>query len=274
MQGRLSPVIDGKIQAFPAATWREEFEYAEKIGFNLIEWVLDSDSIKQNPIFYSEGRKEILFLKDKHGIDITSICCDYFMDVPLTSIKQSVRKEAKNCLIELIKICGKLNIKFIELPLVGQAEIKTKQSVFYLSTLLEEIKPLLEEADIFILLELNLDPEAIINLLRKLNSTRVLINYDTGNSAYWGFNPVNEIPLYGEYIANVHIKDCTKPDYSVFLGKGDVDFQKVFELLEEIDYQGDFILQTSREEEDYLAAKDFYDFTNNLIKEYLSGSKS
>ena len=50
MQGRLSPVIDGKIQAFPTLTWREEFEHAEKIGFNLIEWVLDSDSIKQKVV--------------------------------------------------------------------------------------------------------------------------------------------------------------------------------------------------------------------------------
>ena len=41
MQGRLSEVVDGKIQAFPWRGWQEEFRQARKIGIGLMEWTLD-----------------------------------------------------------------------------------------------------------------------------------------------------------------------------------------------------------------------------------------
>ena len=42
MQGRLSNPINNEIQAFPAKEWKKEFSKAEKIGYDLIEWVFDS----------------------------------------------------------------------------------------------------------------------------------------------------------------------------------------------------------------------------------------
>jgi L-ribulose-5-phosphate 3-epimerase len=58
MQGRLSQPINGKIQSFPKDTWREEFHLAKKIGFDLIEWVLDDD-LTSNPIIDKEKLIEI-----------------------------------------------------------------------------------------------------------------------------------------------------------------------------------------------------------------------
>ena len=49
IQGRLSKPLNGKIQSFPTNTWEKEFHIAKKIGFELIEWVLD-ENIKNNPI--------------------------------------------------------------------------------------------------------------------------------------------------------------------------------------------------------------------------------
>ena len=45
MQGRLSPPIKGRIQAFPSQTWQKEFYLARDCGFSHIEWVLDPDSV-------------------------------------------------------------------------------------------------------------------------------------------------------------------------------------------------------------------------------------
>ena len=41
MQGRLSPQVGDRIQAFPRDHWREEFPIAERLGFPLMEWTLD-----------------------------------------------------------------------------------------------------------------------------------------------------------------------------------------------------------------------------------------
>ena len=41
MSGRLSEKIDDRIQIFPINSWKEEFEKASKLGFDLIEWIFD-----------------------------------------------------------------------------------------------------------------------------------------------------------------------------------------------------------------------------------------
>ena len=89
-----------------------------------------------------------------------------------------------------------------------------------------------------------------------------------GNSAYWGFDPRDELKRYGHRIGNIHIKDCTPQDYSVPLGNGDVDFDLIFGLLQKIDYKGDFILQTARGDDDLLLAEQYYKFTNQYVQEY------
>ena len=45
IQGRLSPIIDGKIQAFPKEHWREEFKIGASRSFQLIEWTLDHEDL-------------------------------------------------------------------------------------------------------------------------------------------------------------------------------------------------------------------------------------
>ena len=45
MQGRLSPIVGGMVQAFPWSAWREEFPAAETAGLSLMEWTLDQDRL-------------------------------------------------------------------------------------------------------------------------------------------------------------------------------------------------------------------------------------
>jgi hexulose-6-phosphate isomerase len=51
MQGRLSPMIDGRIQSFPWSYWEDEFLLAEKIEVHLMEWTIDSKKVEGNPIY-------------------------------------------------------------------------------------------------------------------------------------------------------------------------------------------------------------------------------
>ena len=57
--------------------WKNEFKVAQDLGFELIEWIVDS---KNNPIFDNDGIHEILKLSEKHEVKINSLCGDYFMD--------------------------------------------------------------------------------------------------------------------------------------------------------------------------------------------------
>ena len=63
MQGRLSAMVDGKIQAFPWNEWREEFPRAQALGLTRIEWTIDQDRLRE----YEEELNNLgVLLKDYH----------------------------------------------------------------------------------------------------------------------------------------------------------------------------------------------------------------
>ena len=104
MQGRLSKPIENNIQIFPKNTWKTEFDIAEKIGFELIEYIFDS---YENPILTDKGLVEIKSILDKSNIQINSLCADYFMknllfDVSTKQLEQLLKKDlllnAQTCL--------------------------------------------------------------------------------------------------------------------------------------------------------------------------------
>ena len=106
--------------------------------------------------------------------------------------------------------------------------------------------------------------------MQNMNGLSVGLNFDMGNSAYWGFDSDYELPLIGPWIKNVHVKDCTPKDYTLPLGDGDVDFKKVFTHLKKQKYDGLFILQAAPaahgKEKDI--ARQYCQFIQNQIRNY------
>ena len=265
MQGRLSSVSkEGVIQEFPWETWKEEFSIAKECGFKLIEWIFESRDWERNPILLGSGRKEIIQLQKTYGIKVDSICCDYFMDHPLFENTEKSQQVLEN----LIEASSEVGIRFIELPFIGKAAIHNDNSPIIIK-ILNAFVPFIKEKGVNLLLEVSISPEKICKLLDRIPSQRIQLNYDTGNSAYWGYHPEDEIPVYGHRIGNIHIKDCTPADYSVPLGEGNVDFELIFNLLKEIKYQGNFVLQTARGKDDVSLAGKYYKFTQSYIQRYL-----
>ena len=67
MQGRLSPLVNGKIQAFPWNHWKDEFSIAYENGFKIMEWTLDQDRLYENPFMTEKGQSEIKKLSYQYG---------------------------------------------------------------------------------------------------------------------------------------------------------------------------------------------------------------
>jgi hypothetical protein len=82
MQGRLSPLINGRIQQFPTNNWKNEIEIAAKNKFTKMEWTIDSETINVNPVLTSDGQKLIVEMCELHNLLVPSITCDYFMENP------------------------------------------------------------------------------------------------------------------------------------------------------------------------------------------------
>ena len=123
MQGRLSNPVNNKIQSFPMMEWKEEFSKAEKIGYDLIEWIFDS---LENPIMSDKGVLEIGKYIQNNKVDIHSVCADYFMKNLLFDLPKNELKRNFEILIQLIHQCSKLGIKIIELPFVDSSSLIKK----------------------------------------------------------------------------------------------------------------------------------------------------
>lgn len=244
MQGRLSKIIDNKIQAFPKKHWRLEFSRAKKLGLKSIEWTLDYKDLYKNPILTHRGRKEIKQISKKYKIKINSLTGDCFMQKPFWKIKnnQNLLFDLKN----IINSCKKLNIKFIVIPLVDNGSIKNNIEKKNLTNSCNKIIKYLIKSNLKLVFESDLPPKKLKNFIRKFNKTHFGINYDVGNSASLGYDIDDEFKCYGKYISNIHIKDRLKNGKTIRLGEGNANFKKLFKNLKKIRYRNDLILQTAR----------------------------
>ena len=246
MQGRLVEMVEGQIQAFPWSEWEREFEVAQHHGFDLMEWTLDAERILDNPLMCQDGRNQIGRLCSKHGVDISSLTGDFFMQSPFFKVNGELRAERIKILHLVIDACDQLGIRLIVLPLVDHGSIGNLDEENLLVRTLLDLDNLLSRRNMKIIFESDYDPIKLGEFIARFPVSTFGINYDVGNSAALGYVPSSEFENYGSRIFNVHIKDRLLGGTTVPLGKGNADFDAVFRLLRKVQYSGNFILQTAR----------------------------
>ena len=246
MQGRLVDQIDGKIQAFPLHTWRDEFPVANRIGIKLIEWTLDDFLLEQNPFCTVSGQAEIIKLSDSFSLRIESVTGDCFMQVPFWKAtgEEQVLLLAKLDLV--IASSASLGVKYIVLPLVDNGGLENPRHRRELHQHLMLRREKLIHSGVFIAFESDYPPLQLLEFISDFPSDAFGINYDIGNSASLGIDPQMEIETYGPRILNVHVKDRELGGTTVPLGSGAANMKDVLIGLRKFKYSGNFILQTAR----------------------------
>ena len=270
MQGRLSPMTNNLIQSFPWESWENEFIEASQNKFYLIEWTLDEKDLYDNPIMNNEGHKKILLLCKNNLIKINSLTADCMMQKPFWKAEYKNRKELQKDFVNVIISCSRLKLKYIVVPLVDNGSIETKEQEIVLINFLLANLEFINKCKIKIIFESDFKPSRLEEFINKLSSPTFGINYDMGNSASLGYNVNDEFIAYGDRIYNVHVKDRLLKGKTVFLGNGNVNFDKVFKCLKSIEYKGDLILQTARaKNNDHLKILNiFKDFVTNFVIKY------
>ena len=249
MQGRLLPKYKGRYQAHPIGYWEDEFEIAASLGLDLIEFILDYNDYEDNPLMSVSGCKEIEEISNQSGVHVKTVCADYFMDAPLHSDDLNVATLSAAVLKHLILNSQNIGITNIIIPLVDQSSVATLESQDRFINTLTPFLIDLEELDINLNLETDLGPSEFKHLLAQIDSKRVTVNYDTGNSAGMGYDPEQEFAAYGDRITDIHIKDRVKDGFSVCLGQGSANFSKIFKCVQNYGYTGPFIMQAFRDDE-------------------------
>ena len=246
MQGRLSPLVNEKIQAFPWVCWQQEFPIARDLGLGMMEWTLDQEDLYLNPLLTSLGQQEIRNLCHTHRLTIPSLTGDCFMQAPFwkASIQEKFDLEAD--FIAVAHACAEVGIEMIVVPLVDNGRLENDQQEEALLAFMRDQANLFRQLGLRIIFESDLAPVALAEFITQLPADVFGINYDIGNSASLGFNPQEEFAAYGNRIVNVHIKDRILGGTTVPLGTGNANFPNIFNLLNKVGYNGNLILQTAR----------------------------
>lgn len=246
MQGRLSPLVNGHIQAFPWDCWQAELTSAKKNGLCLMEWTLDQNRLYENPLLTSAGQTEIAELSRMHGVHIDSLTGDCFMQSPFWKATGAYGDQLQEDFRAVARACSVVGISKLVLPLVDNGNLSSRAEENQLIVVLESHAELLQELGVKVVFESDFVPSELARFIDRLDPALFGVNYDIGNSAGLGMRPTDEIAAYGHRILNVHIKDRLLGGTTVPLGTGNADFETVFAALGRAGYKGNYILQTAR----------------------------
>lgn len=250
MQGRLSPPVDGKIQAFPKAHWRDEFASAQDLGFARVEWTLDHEDLAANPLMTTEGQAEIRALSSSHGVAVSSITGDCFMQAPFWKAQGAARTALMDEMATVIRAGATVGASIVMVPLVDNGSLSSVDEEAAVAEGMAALTPLLRENRVRVAFESDYPPMQLVRFIAGFPNDAFGINFDIGNSASLGWPPSEEIPLIAPRMINVHVKDRVHGGTTVPLGQGDADLPTVFRLLNEAGYDGFLILQTARAVDD------------------------
>jgi hexulose-6-phosphate isomerase len=245
MQGRLSKSLTGKIQEFPAKTWRQEFALARSIGIKAIEWTVDFEGFRVNPLFTLQN--EIASLQSSFEISIPSVTLDCFVEAPIHKRNEtSGLASSATDLVWVAEMLQNTGVDVLVLPIVAEAGNFTSEDFDNLIHVLKEIETDLKSLNKRVAIECEFDLDSISRLLSELNGQTFGVNFDMGNSASLGHNPSHELNICKGRIFNIHIKYRILNGPTVPLGSGTVQFDEIAATLLLHNYSGNMILQAAR----------------------------
>jgi L-ribulose-5-phosphate 3-epimerase len=246
MQGRLSAMVDGKIQAFPWDEWREEFPRAKALGLGRMEWTIDQDRLRENPLTIEAGQTEISELSRQNALRISSLTGDCFMQAPFWKAAGEAQRSLIADLDLVLASCSRLGIEFVVIPLVDNGKIESAEQAEALLRILLDRTAGLSRQGVKIVFESDSPPGELAQFIDQFPREVFGINYDIGNSASLGYDCADEISAYAPRILNVHVKDRLRGGTTVPLGTGAAELARAIQLIEQSGYRGQYILQTAR----------------------------
>jgi len=249
MQGRLLPPFEDRFQAFPANNWRKEFEFGKTAGIDCIEWIFEKPHEAENPISTDDGIAELKSVIKKTGIEVRSICADYFMTERLILRDGSIDAVVVAKLMWLVEQAQKLGVTYMVIPFVDISSLSSEVERNGLIKLMQIIGPLAAEAGIEIHLETDFFPDTFSHILSQISHSHIKANFDIGNSAALGFDPTEEMSKISKWLGSVHVKDRILNGTTVPLGAGNADLQTAFKMIKSNGFDRWLILQVARDVE-------------------------
>lgn len=231
--------------------WATKIQIAKSAGFDFIEMSVDESDERLYRLDWSDSkRKYIRRLLDENSFYINSICLSGHRKYPFGSkdpVKRQMAYELMDKAIILAKDLGVRNIQ-----LAGYDVYYEDSDDQTVERFLEGLKYAVRKASsagVMLSIEI-MDTEFMgtisrcLEFIEAIKSPWLKIYPDFGNLSQWTDRPEDEIALGIDHIVGIHLKD-TKPGVfkCVPFGQGTVDFVKLFLKMDELKFQGPFLIE-------------------------------
>lgn len=231
--------INGRYGGLARTARIDAVEKAARIGFEGVEITFGGPDEDGMLLLAREERQQRYMEElDRHGIKAAG--------THLFVLHQNLLKDpddplARKWVEQAIPATHNLNAEVILLPFFGDGAIETTAEMHYVADLMNDLGAMAQDYGVILGLENTLSAEDNMRILDRANSPAVKVYYDTGNSHGFGHDIYSEIRRLGsERICQFHLKD--NPHY---MGEGEIDFDEVFRIIDEIGYSGWLILETT-----------------------------
>ncbi|AXQ79568.1 L-ribulose-5-phosphate 3-epimerase [Streptococcus chenjunshii] len=266
-------------------SWRERLHFAKKLGFDFVEMSIDESDDRLARLDWSkEERLDLVKAVYETGVRIPTICFSGHRRYPLGSGKPEVEARSLETMRKCIELAQDLGVRVIQLAGYDvYYEEKTAQTRSRFLKNLRKACDWAEAAQVILAIEIMDDPfinsiEKYLAVEKEIDSPYLFVYPDTGNVSAWHNDIYSEFFLGHRSIAALHLKDTYAVTHEskgqfrdVAFGAGCVNWEEMFAVLKDINYQGPFLLEMWSEncetvEETEKAIKAAQDFLYPLIE--------
>lgn len=161
-----------------------------------------------------------------------------------------------------IAFAADLGVQYVNTAIGGHASADEDVSSFL--RMADRIVQAAERSGVIVTLEIHGSIMASgaksVQIMEKIHSAQVRVNYDTGNVRFYGGRqPEEDLPTIVDYVAHMHLKDHIggKGEWRFpALGHGEVAFGRVFEILRKRTYCGPISVEIEFEGEPWPSLAD------------------
>ncbi|MGZ8920707.1 MAG: sugar phosphate isomerase/epimerase family protein [Limisphaerales bacterium] len=204
------------------------FQLAKEIGLDGVQ--VDLGNLKNGiHLRRPEMQQAYSAAAKEAGLEIASLATAEFNNIALKS-----EPRAAIWLHDSIQVAQALGVKVILVAQFHKGDLRGDQpGIDRTVELLRELAPRAEKAGVVFGLENYLSAANNLKIIERVGSRAVQVYYDVGNSTDMGYNIYEEIRMLKGQICELHAKDGPH-----MLGKGRVDFRKVREAFDAIEFSG------------------------------------
>jgi sugar phosphate isomerase/epimerase len=233
------------MQSFPWETWPAEFDRAQALGYDTIEWLFDAENHTANPLWSASGLADIRANSARTGVAVLTVCANYCFWHPFYRVPEGERRASEAVLLTVVERAAALGVRTVLVPTLERAGLHTPDERAQLA---ESLRAPLDRAaglGVTLALETDLPAAEAVEVCAGIDHPALGLYYDSGNAAALGYDPAAELAVVTPWLRGVHIKDRLLGGPNVPLGTGAVDFPGFFAALAAIPYQGPLVLETT-----------------------------